>query len=64
MSDDEHLAEVETVLQDVLATARDADLDAGELIVVEQGAQRIHAAFGGEGPDAIYPDDTNNGEHQ
>lgn len=47
---------VEHALRMVLSELGDHDMDPGERATVERDCQRIHAAFGGNGPEEIYPE--------
>jgi hypothetical protein len=47
---------VESALQTILGELDVDDMDAQKRAAIEQKCQAIHALFGGEGPDAIYPD--------
>lgn len=53
------LRKVVSALQDVLEEVDAGEMDAEERANVEHHCQHIHAIFGGQGPEAIYPDDGN-----
>lgn len=55
MSDDT-LEDVEDALSTILQEAITADLGTAEVVAIEHSCQSIHAKFGGESPDDIYPD--------
>ena len=48
---------VERALTVILEEIDVEELDAGERAAVEHSCQSIHAKFGGEGPESIYPDE-------
>lgn len=55
---DQHTApeQVEQALQTILDELGDHGLDASQRCSVEIDCQQIHATFGGESPDPIYPE--------
>lgn len=49
--------DVERALRTILAELGDHGLDADERSTVERNCQHIHAAFGGNAAEEIYPDE-------